>query len=73
MVTNSLSGKLYDKVLGVTLNNPEDCVVVEVNGYKLVINHNDVGVSVDIYDDTLIEERLVEENQYWWCDLKFEP
>ena len=72
MVENTNSGEEYLATHEVTLKQLQDCVVVEVRGYKIVINHADVGVSIDVYDNSVIEEELISENQYWWCDLNFE-
>jgi len=46
----------------------EEEAVVKAGKFTLIIKHNDVGVSIDLYDNTTDESEPLEETQWWFDD-----
>ena len=47
----------------------DDTIVLEINNKEVVVKHNDVGLSIDVYDvDDTETSKLQEELQIWFTE-----
>lgn len=42
----------------------EQDIIISVNGFEIVLKHNDVGISFDVYKNN----NLLEDRQFWFED-----
>ena len=61
MIKNVDNVEKHGSSLEVILEDVGDVVSMMVNGIEIVIRYNDEGVSVDAYDDTTENERVISE------------
>ena len=70
MIKNVDNEDKHGNSLEVILEDQDDVVSMMVNGYEVVVRYNDVGISIDVYDDTPVEGyKMVSEKQYWFENL----
>ena len=70
MIENVDNQEKHGYGLEVILKDTDDVVSMLIKGYEVIVRHNDVGISIDVYHHTCHEVTNISEKQYWFEDLQ---